>query len=84
MFYITYFTNPKDASPVYPTRVIVIIDGSYYAYCVLFQLGIEPLYPYPSGLLHWHLDIHKIVPVPVKYSWRIWVNISHNPTETMA
>ena len=24
------------------------------------------IYPYPSGLLHWHWDIHMIAPVPVK------------------
>ena len=29
------------------------------------------IYPYPSGLLHWHWGNHKIAPVPVKQPWRV-------------
>ena len=35
------------------------------------------IYPYPSGFLHWHCGNLKIVPVPVKQPWWIWVNSSY-------
>ena len=38
------------------------------------QYGISQVYPYSSGLLHWHWGNHMIAPVPVKQPWRIWVN----------
>ena len=38
------------------------------------------LYPYPSGLLYWHWGNRTIAPMPVKYSWRIWLNRSHETT----
>ena len=41
---------------------------------VLLWLGTVRFYPYPSGLLHWHLGNHMIAPVPVKQSWRMWIN----------
>ena len=31
------------------------------------------VYPYHSGLLHWHWGNHMIAPVPVKLPWMIWV-----------
>ena len=31
------------------------------------------IYPYPSGLLHWHWGNHMIASVPVKWPWRIGV-----------
>ena len=33
---------------------------------VLLCFGPDRLYPYPSGLLHWHWDNHMIAPMPVK------------------
>ena len=30
------------------------------------------IYPYPSGLLHWHCGNHKIAPTTVKQPQRIW------------
>ena len=35
------------------------------------------IYPYPSGFLHWYCSNLKIVPVPVKQPWWIWVNSSY-------
>ena len=34
------------------------------------------IYPYPSGLLHWHWGKHMIAPVPVQQPWRIWVKLT--------
>ena len=34
------------------------------------------IFPYPSGLLHWHCGNLTIAPVPVKQPWWIWLNTS--------
>ena len=34
------------------------------------------IFPYPSGLLHWHCDNLTIAPVPTKQPWWIWINTS--------
>ena len=34
------------------------------------------IFPYPSGLLHWHWGNLTIVPVPAKQPWWIWINTS--------
>ena len=34
------------------------------------------IYPYPSGLLHWHRGNLTIAPVPAKQPWWIWINTS--------
>ena len=34
------------------------------------------LFPYPSGLLHWHCGNLTIAPVPAKQPWWIWINTS--------
>ena len=35
------------------------------------------IFPYPSGLLHWHCCNLTIAPVPVKQPWWIWMNTSY-------
>ena len=35
------------------------------------------IFPYPSGLLHWHCGNLTIAPVPAKQSWWIWINTSY-------
>ena len=32
------------------------------------------IFPYPSGLLHWHCGNLSIAPVPAKQPWWIWIN----------
>ena len=32
------------------------------------------IFPYPSGLLHWHCGNLMIAPVPAKQPWWIWIN----------
>ena len=34
------------------------------------------IFPYPSGLLHWHCGNLTISPVPAKQPWWIWINTS--------
>ena len=34
------------------------------------------IFPYPSGLLHWHCGNLTIAPVPAKQPWFIWINTS--------
>ena len=34
------------------------------------------IFPYPSGLLHWHCGNLMIAPVPAKQPWWIWINNS--------
>ena len=34
------------------------------------------IFPYPSGLLHWHRGNLTIAPVPAKQPWWIWINSS--------
>ena len=35
-----------------------------------------PIFPYPSGLLHWHCGNLTIASVPAKQPWWIWINTS--------
>ena len=37
---------------------------------------IQFIFPYPSGLLHWHCGNLTIAPVPAKQPWWIWINTS--------
>ena len=49
---------------------------SVLLFSYLFSVIIEFvwfIYPYSSGLLHWHWDNCVIVPVPVKLPWIIWL-----------
>ena len=34
------------------------------------------IFPYPSGLLHWHCGNLTIAPVPAKQPWWIWIHTS--------
>ena len=34
------------------------------------------IFPYPSGLRHWHCGNLTIAPVPAKQPWWIWINTS--------
>ena len=34
------------------------------------------IFPYPSGLLHWHCRNLTIAPMPAKQPWWIWINTS--------
>ena len=51
--------------------------GAYSFSHSALWLGINQLYSYRWGSLHWHLDNHMTVSVPLKLSWKIWLNILH-------
>ena len=56
------------ACTVYPKK---------YAHSFCFVVVIHWLiFPYPSGLLHWHCGNLTIAPVPAKQHWWIWINTS--------
>ena len=47
-------------------------------FLLLFFVVIHWLiFPYPSGLLHWHCGNLTIAPVPAKQPWWIWINTSY-------
>ena len=49
-----------------------------YAHGFCFVVVIHWLiFPYPSGLLHWHCGNLTIAPVPAKQPWWIWINTSY-------
>ena len=42
------------------------------------------IFPYPSGLLHWHCGNLTIAPVPAKQPWWIWINTFLIPKELIS
>ena len=61
-----------------PTSVQYIPRHMHTVFALLcFVVVIHWLiYPYPSGLLHWHCGNLTIAPVPAKQPWWIWINTS--------
>ena len=58
---------------------IQYIPRNMHTVCALlcFVVVIQWLiFPYPSGLLHWHCGNLTIASVPAKQPWWIWINIS--------
>ena len=66
--------------PDYPQEIEVqyIPRNMYTVFALLcFVVVIHWLiFPYPSGLLHWHCGNLTIAPVPAKQPWWIWINTS--------
>ena len=62
----------------YPLYVQYIPRNMHTVFALLcFVVVIHWLiFPYPSGLLHWHCGNLTIVPVPAKQPWWIWINTS--------
>ena len=61
------------------TRVLQYIPRNMHTVFALlcFVVVIHWLiFPYPSGLLHWHCGNLTIAPVPAKQPWWIWINTS--------
>ena len=61
-----------------PTRIQYIPRNMHTVFALLcFVVVIHWLiFPYPSGLLHWHCGNLTIAPVPAKQPWWIWINAS--------
>ena len=66
------------ATGVAATMVQYISRNMYTVFALLcFVVVIHWLiFPYPSGLLHWHCGNLTIAPVPAKQPWWIWINTS--------
>ena len=60
---ISYTVYPKNTLTVFALLCFVV---------VIHWL----IFPYPSGLLHWHCGNLTIAPVPAKQPWWIWINTS--------
>ena len=56
---------------VYPKKY-----GHGFCFAVLCCGRHWLIFPYPSGLLHWHDGNLTIAPVPAKQPWWIWINTS--------
>ena len=66
-----YKPSPNVSFTVYPKKYA-------HGFCfAVFVVVIHWLiFPYPSGLLHWHCGNLTIAPVPAKQPWWIWINTS--------
>ena len=73
--YVMYFVlrNPaSDAILQYIPRNMHTVFALLCFVVVIYWL----IFPYPSGLLHWHCGNLTIAPVPAKQPWWIWLNTS--------
>ena len=58
-------------------KALITVYPKKYAHGFSFVVVIHWLiFPYPSGLLHWHCGNLTIAPVPAKQPWWIWINTS--------
>ena len=65
--------------PLYALSILQYIPRNMHTVTALlcFVVVIHWLiFPYPSGLLHWHCGNLTIAPVPAKQPWWIWINTS--------
>ena len=66
-----------DRYNMHTVRVLMWLDADWYnmhTVRALLCFGVvrcRSIYPYPSGLLHWHCGNLTIAPMPVKQPWRI-------------
>ena len=78
-----YIHNPNKKRPrtkcvIIPCYIQYIARNMHTVFALLcFVVVIHWLiFPYPSGLLHWHCGNLTIAPVPAKQPWWIWINTS--------
>ena len=80
-----YERNPRSVVPCDPAYRVALVWCLQYIprnmhtvfALMCFVVVIHWLiYPYPSGLLHWHCGNLTIAPVPAKQPWWIWINTS--------
>ena len=70
--FVKWAACPQTSPKCYSTSQDVCI---WFALCcVLLWFATGKIFPYPSGLLHWHWGNHTIAPAPVKQPWGIWVH----------
>ena len=77
---VTRSMFPSDDVMIYPHNPgLQYIPRNMHTFFALlcFVVVIHWLiFPYPSGLLHWHCGNLTIAPVPAKQPWWIWINTS--------
>ena len=81
LYTLIYNVNDADKNIVksYVKRALQYIPRNMHTVFALlcFVVVIHWLiFPYPSGLLHWHCGNLTIAPVPAKQPWWIWINTS--------
>ena len=76
--YLLYTYDIKQSLKAVTTDIQYIPRNMHTIFALLcFVVVIHWLiFPYPSGLLHWHCDNLTIAPVPAKQPWWIWINTS--------
>ena len=67
----TYGNVARQPYTVYPKKY-----AHGFCFAVLCCGYTLTVFPYPSGLLHWHCGNLTIAPVPAKQPWWIWINTS--------
>ena len=70
-------TRPQWVHPLFNIAWYIVYPKKYaHGFSLLcFVVVIHWLiFPYPSGLLHWHCGNLTIAPVPAKQPWWIWIN----------
>ena len=70
-FQSTKYSSPVDGSVQYIPRNMHMVFA-----LLCFVVTHWLIFPYQSGLLHWHCGYLTIAPVPAKQPWWIWINTS--------
>ena len=70
---VCWMTDCKISSTVYPKKYAQNMVFALLCFVVVIHWLI---FPYPSGLFHWHCGNLTIAPVPAKQPWWIWINTS--------
>ena len=78
LFTVTFFAIMIFTKPDLEQVLQYILRNMHTVFALLcFVVVIHWLiFPYPSGLLHWHCGNLTIAPVPAKQPWWIWINTS--------
>ena len=71
-YFIIFMQSPNQTHVQYIPRNMQTVFALLCFVVVIHWL----IFPYPSGLLHWHCGNLTIAPVPAKQPWWIWINIS--------
>ena len=73
-----WFTGVRDCTMMLVANIQYIPRNMHTVFALLcFVVVIHWLiFPYLSGLLHWHCGNLTIAPVPAKQPWWIWINTS--------
>ena len=77
-WYFSEYSSGKDYVQVCQSYIQYIPRNMHTVFALMcFVVVIHWLiFPYPSGLLHWHCGNLTIAPVPAKQPWWIWINTS--------